>query len=194
MACLNQNNQDHFVMQTFIARPSAYPPFMFEEDSLDVGTTHANKINVDVQEDQHFPLNVNSNNLGAWILDQSNVEILPVTAAFPNMDANMLMPSLIGSTTAIDAGMVEAESCSNIDEEGEISMECLQSHQDLNAVVHSRQQKPCLNFQFCWNSVEEQHEGDGIAVPSSSNTGANMMSSSLPSHLGDLVMATHFPH
>ncbi|XP_024171522.1 transcription factor MYB8 [Rosa chinensis] len=184
MACLNPNNQDHIVNQTFIARPSAYPLYMFEAASLDHdGTTRANNININVHVDQHFPLNVNSNNLGAWILDRHNVQPLPSTAPFTNMDANLLMPSLIGSTTAVNANMVEVESCSNIDEEGDISMECLQSHQDLIAVVHSRQQQPCSNFHFCWDTVEEQHGGDEIAGPLHRNTGANMMSSSLPSYL-----------
>ncbi|XP_050378211.1 myb-related protein 330-like [Argentina anserina] len=180
MACLNPNNKDNFVIQTFIARPSAYPPFMFEETSPDEGTTHAPKINISEQEDQHFPLNVNSNNLGAWILDQCNVEALPSVSPFANMDANLLIPSLIGSTTDINADMIEAESCSNIEEEGDISIGCLQKHQDLNAVVvHSRQQQPCSNFQY-W---------DAIDVPSSSNKGANnykMIESSLPSHIGEL--------
>lgn len=157
MACLNPNNQDQFVNQTFTARPSAYSPIMFEAASLDESTTHANKININVQAGQHFPLDVNSNKLLAWILDQHNVQALPSTAPFTNMDANLLMPSLIGSsgTTAYNTNMVELESCSNNDEGGhDISMECLQSRQDLNAVVHSRQQQPCSNFHSCWDSVE----------------------------------------
>lgn len=183
MVSLNPNNQDHFVNQTFIARPSPYPPFMFEAASIDERTAHTNNININVQLDhRHFPLEVNSNNLRAWILDQHNAQALLSTGPFTNMDAKLLMPSLIGSP-AINANMVpvEVESCSNVDEEGDISMECLQSHQDLNALVHSRQQQPCSTFHFCWDSVEGQHGGHVIAVPSSSNMGANIMSPSFPS-------------
>lgn len=131
MVSLNPNNKDHFVNQTFIARPSPYPPFMFEAASMYESTTYENNININVQADhRHFPLDVNSNNLRIWILDQHNVEARLSTGPFTNMDAKLLMPSFIGSTTAINANMVpvEVESCSNVDEEGDISMECLQSH------------------------------------------------------------------
>lgn len=160
---------------------------MFEAASIDESTTHANNININVQADhRHFPLDVNSNNLRACILDQHNIQALLSTGPFSNMDAKLLMPSLIGSTTtAINANMVpvEVEPCRNVDEEGDISMECLQSHQDLNALVHFRQQQPCSTFHFCWDSVEGQHGGHQISVPSSSNMGANIMSSSFPSYL-----------
>ncbi|TQD95380.1 hypothetical protein C1H46_019018 [Malus baccata] len=179
-------NQQEFFSHNFITKPTApreilypspYPLFMFGADEITIK-------NINVQSaDQDFPLAVsnNSNNNGTWILDQQQhhqVQALPPsTAEFTNnnMDAQFL-PSLLGSNIG-NNNMVPlvVESCGNIDEGGEISMECLQNTtQELNVLVHSRQTQQCSsnNFHF-WDIVEG---------PSSSNLGSANILSSFPSY------------
>ncbi|KAM2938386.1 hypothetical protein FF1_038179 [Malus domestica] len=184
-------NQQVFMNQNFITKPTAardqilypspYPLFMFDTVSLDETTNNNTNVR---SADQHFPLarSNNSNNNGTWILDQQQqhqVQAFPSsTAPFTNnnMDAQFL-PSLLGSSIGNNNMVpVEVGSCSNIDDEEEISMECLQSTtQELNALVHSRQAQQCSsnNFHF-WDSVEG---------PSSSNLRSANILSSFPSYL-----------
>ncbi|KAM1850878.1 hypothetical protein ACFX13_015006 [Malus domestica] len=179
-------NQQEFLSHNFITKPTApreilypspYPLFMFGADEITIK-------NINVQSaDQDFPLAVsnNSNNNGTWILDQQQhhqIQALPPsTAEFTNnnMDAQFL-PSLLGSNIG-NNNMVPlvVESCGNIDEGGEISMECLQNTtQELNALVHSRQTQQCSSNSF--------HFWDIVEGPSSSNLGSANILSSFPSY------------
>ncbi|KAB2632789.1 transcription factor MYB113-like [Pyrus ussuriensis x Pyrus communis] len=146
---------------------------MFDAVSLDETTNN----NTNVQSaDQHFPLarSNNSNNNGTWILDQQQqhqVQAFPSsTAPFTNnnMDAQIL-PSLLGSSIGNNNMVpIEVESCSNIDEEEEISMECLQSTtQELNALITCLMEQAWSSNGFTWIShiAPEQDDG-GTAAPS----------------------------
>ncbi|XP_048446048.1 transcription factor MYB26-like [Pyrus x bretschneideri] len=177
--------QQEFLNHNFITKPTApreilypspYPLFMFDADE-----TTIKSINVQ-SADQDFPLAVsnNSNNNGTWILDQQHHQVQalpPSTAEFTNnnMDAQFL-PSLLGSNIGNNNMVpIAVESCGNIDEGGEISMECLQNTtQELNALVHSRQAQQCSSNSF--------HFWDIVEGPSSSNLGSANILSSFPSY------------
>ncbi|VVA31465.1 PREDICTED: mRNAion [Prunus dulcis] len=185
MVCNFPNHQD-FVNQNFMTKPrdqtlypSPFPLFMFDAALAD--DIQANNINAQAAE--HFPIGVSNSRNGTWILDQPQhhhqVQALPSsTSPFTNinMDAHFL-PALVGPTIGNNNMVpIEVESCNNIDEEGKISMECLQSStQELNALVHPRQAQHCSSSSFhFWDSVEE---------PSSSNMSSANLLSSFPSYL-----------
>ncbi|CAB4310394.1 unnamed protein product [Prunus armeniaca] len=185
MVCNFPNHQD-FVNQNFMTKPrdqTLYPspflPFMFDAASAD--DIQANNINAQAAE--HFLIGVLNSRNGTWILDQQQhhhqVQALPSsTSPFTNnnMDAHFL-PALVGPTIGNNNMVpIEVESCNNIDEEGEISMECLQSStQELNALVHPRQAQHCSSSSF--------HFWDSVEAPSSSNMSSANILSSFPSYL-----------
>ncbi|BFG31784.1 hypothetical protein CerSpe_180580 [Prunus speciosa] len=182
----NFPNQQDFVNQNFMIKPrdqtlypSPFPLLMFNAASAD--DIQANNINAQAAE--HFPIGVSNSKNGMWILDQQQhhhqVQALPSSASpftNNNMDAHSL-PALVGPAIGNNNMVpIEVESCSNMNKEGEISMECLQSStQELNVLVHSRQAQHCSSSSF--------HFWDSVEGPSSSNMSSANILSSFPSYL-----------
>ncbi|XVE64785.1 hypothetical protein DITRI_Ditri07aG0129600 [Diplodiscus trichospermus] len=120
----------------------------------------------------HEPDNLNTE---TWNLNQHQVQAFsPSTSFTVGMDTNNCLPPLVENMENMVP--IEVQSCS-MDEEGEMTLECLQrQQQELNEWVESQQ---CSNFLF-WDNIEGQLGGDAIP-PTSSNMGTTL--SSFPSSI-----------
>ena len=151
--------------ETLFSSPA--PLFMFDTTPLD-GIQDAN-----VRGDLfHESANLNTE---TWNLNQHQVQIFPPSTSFTTgMDTNNYLPPLVENMENMVP--IEVRSCS-MDDEGEITLECLQrQQQELNEWVESQQ---CSNFLF-WENIEGQLGGEAIP-PTSSNMGTTL--SSFPSSL-----------
>ncbi|KAI4315456.1 hypothetical protein L6164_028264 [Bauhinia variegata] len=161
---------------------STCPLFMFDTSSLD-GTTTAdsNTVNVNVRSAELFQdaVGLSSSSSETWNMSQHHqVQALAppaLTFTAAAMDSTNYLPPLIESVENMVP--IEVQSC-NIDEEGEMALECLRRQQQLNEWMETQQE--CPNFLF-WENVEGQLGGEEIA-PNSSNVGTNTLSS-FPSSL-----------
>ncbi|XP_044481232.1 transcription factor MYB26-like [Mangifera indica] len=155
------SNQLDLVNQELITRPPAHetlfssscPFFIFEPTPLD-GVCDS------------------SLNNETWNSNQHQVQALPPSASFTTgMNAHYLPPLTenMESMVPIDQHHHhQVQSCS-MDDEGEISLDCLQ-RQELNEWVESQHS----SFLF-WDNVEGPFSGEDIA-PASSNTGTTLSS------------------
>ncbi|XVE57949.1 hypothetical protein DITRI_Ditri04bG0130500 [Diplodiscus trichospermus] len=151
--------------ETVFSSPA--PLFMFDTTPLD-GIQDAN-----VRGELFHEANLNSE---TWNLnDQHQVQVFPLSTSFTTgMDTNNYLPPLVENMENMVP--IEVQSCS-MDEEGEITLACLQrQQQELNEWVESQQ---CSNFLF-WDNIEGQLGEEAIA-PTSSSMGTTL--SSFPSSL-----------
>ncbi|GLU05848.1 hypothetical protein SLE2022_229250 [Rubroshorea leprosula] len=145
---------------------SSPPPlFMFDTSPVLDGIQNRDMFN------EHASLNTD-----AWNLNQQQVQAIPTSSSFAaaaaTMDTNYL-PPLIENMEHM--APLEVESCSMVDEEGEIALECLRRQQELNDWVVESQQ--CPNFCFWDVNVEGVSlGGEEIAPAPSSNMGATLSS------------------
>ncbi|XP_061337837.1 transcription factor MYB51 [Gastrolobium bilobum] len=160
---------------------STWPLFMFETISLDGTSTNSN-VRV-----EHFQVDAVGLNSEPWNLSHHQVQALPPSSATTfalgvGLDTTNYLPPLIENVQSMVP--IEAQSC-NMDEEGDIPLECLQ-RQELNEWVETQQQ--CSNFVF-WDNVEAELGGEELA-PNSSNMGANTLSP-FPSSLDPIEFLLH---
>ncbi|KAK4262802.1 hypothetical protein QN277_028311 [Acacia crassicarpa] len=105
------------------------------------------------------------------------------SAAASGMVASNYLPPLIENVDNMVPNIHEVQSCSMVDEEGEMALECLQRHELNEWVVDHTVQQQCPSFIF-WENVEGQLGGDGGGeeiAPNSSNLATTL--SSFPSSL-----------
>ena len=164
---VNQDLTTRAVPTQEILFSSPAPLFMFDTTPLD-GIQDANVRG----ELFHEPANLNTE---TWNLNQHQVQAFPPSISFTvGMDTNNCLPPLVENIENMVP--IEVQSCS-MDEEGEMTLECLQrQQQELNEWVESQQ---CSNFLF-WENIEGQLGGEAIP-PTSSNMGTTL--SSFPSSL-----------
>ncbi|KAJ1416135.1 SANT/Myb domain [Sesbania bispinosa] len=183
----NSNQLDHFANQenTITAKPtiqeplfsSTCPLFMFDTSSLDGTITSADHTNSNNARasDQLFQ---DTSTVGLSCAETWNLSIHQQVQALPPhpvttfsaaavIDSTNYLPPLIENMVPIDV-----QSC-NMEEEGELTLECLQ-RQGLNEWVESQQQ--CPSFLFWDSVVEGQLGGGGELAPNSSNMGTNTLS------------------
>ncbi|XVF13068.1 hypothetical protein REPUB_Repub08aG0175900 [Reevesia pubescens] len=157
--------------ETLFSSPAA-PLFMFDttDPVLDGIQEYANVRG----ELFHEPANLNTD--AAWNLNQHQVQAFPPSTSFAaGIDTNNYLPPLVENMENMVP--IEVQSCTSMDEEGEITFECLQrQQQELNEWVESQQ---CSSFLF-WDNIEGQLGGEAIP-PTSSNMGTTL--SSFPSSL-----------
>ncbi|KAE8694597.1 Transcription factor MYB86 [Hibiscus syriacus] len=149
---------------------SPAPLFMFDtSNTLDGVQVHQHGNTV---RGELFNEAANLNTEGTWNLNQHQVQAFPPSTSFTvGMDSNSYLPPLVENMENLGVP-IEVQSCS-IEEEGEITLECLQKQQlVLNEWVESQQ---CSNFMF-W----EQLGGEALP-PTSSNIGTTL--SSFPTSL-----------
>ncbi|KAK9276638.1 hypothetical protein L1049_006174 [Liquidambar formosana] len=166
-------NQLDLVNQDLMAKPSAVqeplfsspcPLFMFDTGSLD-GNGDANGR----AQLLHEAVGLNSE---TWHLSHHQVQALPPPESYTSgMESNYLPPLVENMENIMPMEMQS----SSMDEEGELTLDCLQ-RQELNEWVDSQH---CPNFLF-WENVEGPLGGEEMA-PASSNMGT--MLSSYPSSL-----------
>ncbi|KAJ4841564.1 hypothetical protein Tsubulata_049305 [Turnera subulata] len=147
---------------------SSAPLFMFDTSSASLDGI-ADRVRGEI-----FHESASLNSETNWNPSQPHqVQALPSQASFSiGMDTNYLPPLIENMENIVP---IEMQPCSMNDQEGEITLECLQ-RQELNEWVESQQ---CSNFLF-WDNVEGQLGGEEIA-PTSASMGAAL--SSFPSSL-----------
>ncbi|KAK2984575.1 hypothetical protein RJ640_018953 [Escallonia rubra] len=167
------NNQDFAVKQhvpqdTIFSTTTSSPVFMFDTGSIE-GSNGDN--NIGRTEFFHESTELNTD---TWQVNshQQQVEAFPSQASFTNnMDSSYNLPPLTDSM-----GPLEAQSCNNMNMEGELGLECFQRQDLINEWVET--QYPGYLF---WDSADGTLGGEEINVPNSSNIGAII--SSYPSSL-----------
>lgn len=157
--------------ETLFSSPA--PLFIFDTTPIDGAQVHQHGNNVRGQP-FHEPANLNTES--SWNLNQHQVQAFPPSTSFTvGMDTNNYLPPLVENMENMVVP-VEVQSCS-IEEEGEMTLECLQrQQQELNEWVESQQ---CSNFLF-WDTLEGQLGGEALP-PTSSNMGTTL--SSFPTSL-----------
>ncbi|KAL5551834.1 hypothetical protein UlMin_002010 [Ulmus minor] len=165
------SSQDH---QTLFSSSSC-PLFMFDTTAMDVPRGG------ELFQDGLTMGNAMSSETTSWNLNQHQVQALPPqsSSSFSTAMNISYLPPLIENIESLVP--IEVQSC-RMDEEGEITLDCLQ-RQELNEWVETQQQ--CSNFLFWENVVEGSFGGGENIAPASSNLGANNNTrlSSFPSHL-----------
>ena len=150
------------VQETLFSSPA--PLFMFDTGSLDLMGDGNGRTEL-----FHEVAGLSSE---TWQLNQNQVlEAIPPPASYSvGMDTNYLPPLVENIENMVS---MEVQSC-RIEEEGEITLECLQRQQELNDWVVSQQ---CPSFLF-WDQVEGHLGGEEINIepPNSSNMGAVLSS------------------
>lgn len=172
----NSNNLDHhlanqenltsnkppLIQQETTLFSSTCPLFMFEPTSLDHVTATTTDININnVRVSEHLIQDAET----SWNL--SNHHQLQVHA-LPPPSTTFTMAVGLDNTNYLPP-LIE-----NMEEEGDITLECFQRQGlNLNEWVETQQQQ-CPNFLF-WDNVEG-HFGGGELAPNSSNMGTNTLS------------------
>ncbi|KAK8484821.1 hypothetical protein V6N11_070923 [Hibiscus sabdariffa] len=160
--------------------PALAPLFMFDTtNTLDRFQVHQHGTNN--VRGELFNDATNLNTESSWNLNQHQVQAFPPSTCFTvavDMDSNNNLPALVENMENM-AVPIEVQSCS-MEEEGEMTLECLQlqrQQQELNEWVESQQ---CSNFLF-WDNIHGQLTGETLPPTSLNMTAATL--SSFPTSL-----------
>ncbi|OIV92650.1 hypothetical protein TanjilG_18001 [Lupinus angustifolius] len=167
----NQNNLTITAktpLQETLFPSTTCPLFMFDTSSLDTGITLTD---TNGKGEQLFQDNNDCLSSQTWTLSHHQVQALPTTFT-PSlvMDNANFLPPLIENIEDM-APNDEVHHCS-IDEEEEITLECLHRQEFNQLWVETQQQ--CPSFLF-WDNLEGQLGGEAL-VPTSSNMEINTLS------------------